>query len=237
MDEQSSSVHPMLSVLRYEGHQAKFLLDDPLDEVQRHIVEGQFYELEQLVYHRSLIPRHGRILDVGANIGNHTIFYALICRAELVVAVEPNKRASDLLQETIRLNAMEKSVELAAGMALGDVEGWGVLDQQEALHHNLGGVSIKAAGAEEGGRIPIRTGDAILKGRSVDFVKIDVEGNELAVLAGLKATIDIYRPNIAVEIVEANRRQLSTWCSANEYRIERTFQMYRGIINYICIPY
>lgn len=220
--------------LPLDGRPVRFALDDPHDEVQSHLVRGDFYEREQLDYHRTLIPRQGRVLDLGGNIGNHAAYYALVCHAELVVTVEPNERSWRLLQQTIEWNGLN-SIELVPGVAAGAGEAWASLDLTEANHHNLGGASVSYHAEREEGSVAVRTADAILGGRAVDFIKIDVEGSELQVLAGLQLTINSHAPVIAIEVMPNTRAAFGQWCASNGYRIERTFQMYRGIMNYVCL--
>jgi FkbM family methyltransferase len=218
------------------GREVSFALDDPIDEIQRYILKGEFYERGQLDYHSSLIPRGGRVLDVGANIGNHSVYYALVCEAELVVSIEPARRASRLFKRTLEQNALT-GIELHAATAAGAGSGWAMLDQTQAIHHNLGGTSIEIVAKRVPGAVRVCTADELLDGRAVDFVKIDVEGAEMDVLIGLQQTFDLYRPIVAVEIMPASRRSFATWCADNGYRIERTFQMYRNVLNYVCVPH
>ena len=222
-------------VVEARGRQIRFALDDPEDEIQRYILNGEFYECDQLAVHQTLIPRRSRILDLGANVGNHSIYYALVCEAESVVAVEPNSRACRLFSQTLKWNRID-TIDFHASVAVGAGNGWAVLDQTEALHHNLGGTSITVVSDQCQDSIPVLTGDAILDGREVDFIKIDVEGSELQALVGLQRTIYMQAPVLAVEVMPANRSAFFDWCDAQRYRVERTFQMYRGIMNYICLP-
>ena len=221
--------------LLVDGRPLRIALDDPEDEVQSHLVRGEFYEKEQLDYHRTLIPRQGKVLDLGGNIGNHAVYYAAVCRAELIVTVEPNERSWRLLRQTIEWNALN-SIELVSGVAAGAGEAWASLDLTEANHHNLGGTSVRYCAEQQEGSVPVRTGDAILDGRAVDFVKIDVEGSELHVLAGLQSTINTHAPAIAIEVMPDARAAFGQWCVSNRYRVERTFHMYPGIMNYVCLP-
>jgi len=217
------------------GRDIRFALDDPMDEIQRVLVGGSFYEHDQLEVHRGLIPRHGRVLDLGANVGNHAVFYAAVCEAELVVAVEPARRAWRLLKKTVKDNAL-CAIELHTGVAAGAGSGWALIDARESYAHNLGGTSVKIITETAPGAIPVQTGDDILAGRSVDFVKIDVEGSEMQALTGLQRTVDVCRPVVAVEVAPVCRDDFTEWCANNRYRIERSFQMYRGIWTYVCLP-
>jgi FkbM family methyltransferase len=219
----------------YDNTQVRFLIDDHLDEVQRHIFNGSFYEEDQLSVHKTLIPRNSRIMDVGANIGNHTVYYGMFCKPEMIISVEPNPRAFNLMQKTLSANNILNIVELLP-VALGEAEAFGVLNQMEAEFHNLGGVSIDFAEAGAEGALPIRTGDSVLAGRSVDFIKIDVESTEMQVLCGLKNTINSCRPIMSIEVMKDNWDSFKQWRQVNNYRIERTFYMYRNIHTYICVP-
>jgi FkbM family methyltransferase len=226
---------PLSATIEVGSLPIRFALDDPADEVQRHIFAGDFYERDQLEFHRTVIPRNGRILDLGANIGNHSVYYSEICNAEMVVSVEPSARACRLLQQTLEWNKLDR-IDFVPEVAVGAGDGWGLLDEHEADHHNLGGTSVKYVLTEASGMVPVRTGDAILGDRQVDFIKIDVEGSELQVLTGLQSTIHSQSPVIAVEVMAASKPAFFRWCERTGYRIERTFQMYRGIMNYVCFP-
>lgn len=233
MDSEQSGLFSV--VIAAGGKPVRFALDDVEDEVQAYLVAGEFYEKAQLDYHGTLIPRGGRILDIGANIGNHSVYYAVVCNAESVISVEPNERACQLFRRTVEWNRLE-SVTLVCGVAAGAGDGWATLDDTEANHHNLGGTSVTYHLKQVEGGIPVRTGDAILEGQPVDFIKIDVEGSEFEVLTGLQSTIHAQCPVLSVEVMPKGRKDFWQWCDENDYRIERTFQMYRGIMTYVCLP-
>ena len=233
--EKARTKRKQFGVIEIAGRKIKFAIDDPEDEIQRYIRNGEFYERDQLEFHQTLIPRRGRILDLGANVGNHSVYYALVCNAESVVAVEPNSRACRLFSETLEWNGID-TIDFHAGVAVGAGNGWAVLDQTEALQHNLGGTSMSIIPEQRDDAIPVQTGDSILQGREVDFIKIDVEGSELQALTGLQRTIHTQTPILAIEVMPTNRAGFFGWCDAHHYRVERTFQMYRGIMNYICLP-
>ena len=70
---------------------------------------GAYYESDLLdaIRCRRL---HGTFVDVGAHYGNHTIYFALECRAERVVAIEPNATSFDGLLANIRENDISQRV-------------------------------------------------------------------------------------------------------------------------------
>jgi len=94
--------------MKYRGRHFRMAVSDPLDVVQKHHVSGMFYELEELEYLRTLIPPRAVVADVGANVGNHAIYFSQICRAARVTAFEVNESAIALLRRNVRLRNLCK---------------------------------------------------------------------------------------------------------------------------------
>jgi FkbM family methyltransferase len=167
-----------------------------------------FYEGDALRYLTRTVPRGGVIVDVGANIGNHAVFFA-VYMAELVIAIEPAPELAALLRQNLAANLIENAtvIEAAAGAKAG--EGYVVRPQGSVT--NAGATQVRPilnqvspAGAD---LVPITTIDAIVEAhageigdRTVTLLKIDVEGNEYAVLAGSKRLLAEHRPHLLVEI-------------------------------------
>lgn len=61
------------------------LEDHVIDRVRKNM---RFYEADLLEYLYYAVPHAGLFVDVGANIGNHTLFFARYM-AERVLAIEP----------------------------------------------------------------------------------------------------------------------------------------------------
>src|ERR687891_1726959 len=80
---------------------AMALPDKDSDHIQRFLAEqGRLYE-EEMLEHASVFVEPGDlVIDVGAFIGTHTLFYALVCRAR-VVAFEPNPRSCAMLRANV----------------------------------------------------------------------------------------------------------------------------------------
>src|SRR5688572_17523271 len=85
----------------------------------------QFYELDLLQEIAARVPWHtGSAIDVGANIGNHSVFFAKIL-GKSVVAIEPQEEALRILHEDIRLNGLEERItylHAGAGAASGKAQ-------------------------------------------------------------------------------------------------------------------
>lgn len=83
----------------------------PRDDIQRHILRhATFYEHAQLADIRPLVPPGAVVADIGANIGNHTLYFALLCGAARVLAFEPMRVASGILRRNLALNGVEDRV-------------------------------------------------------------------------------------------------------------------------------
>lgn len=72
---------------------------------------GRIYESRMLEFIRSL-NKKGTYVDVGANIGNHSVFFDKFCKSDKVVAIEPIKQIFDVLSENIDLNKARKTTTL-----------------------------------------------------------------------------------------------------------------------------
>lgn len=136
------------------------------------------------------------VLDVGANIGAHTVPLAQMVGAEgIVVAFEPQPVLHKILCANLVLNSVPNV--LTYPMALGDREGEcliPVLDYSQPF--NFGGVGMDRV--EEGEAVPLgRLDDFELE--RVDFIKLDVEGFESKVLEGAAETIARCHPIMYIE--------------------------------------
>lgn len=184
---------------RYEKHITMYLPHYEEDFIQKTIVEcADFYEAGELEYLRNTFLKGGEvILDIGANIGNHTVFFSKICNAEKVYAFEPIAETYETLCRNISLNHVEDRV-VANNVALGNDSGKGRIKHFNP--HNIGGTQIEAT---NDGAISIKRLDDYEFER-IDFIKIDVEGFEYKLLQGAKNTLNKHAPVIFVEIFEDN---------------------------------
>jgi len=83
--------------------------------------ENSFYELDHLEILNYLpIKNEGAFVDIGANIGNHTTYYAKVMNRD-VYAFEPIKENYKLLKNNILLNKIDNKVK-SFNVALGNIE-------------------------------------------------------------------------------------------------------------------
>jgi FkbM family methyltransferase len=155
---------------------------------------GEFSEGEVEVFRSALRP--GDVaLDIGANLGAHTIPMArLVGPTGFVFAFEPQRILFNVLCGNTALNELTnvKVFPLALGRASGQTR---VMPVDYGGANNFGGISL---GGERGEAVPVATLDDIGLPK-LRFIKLDVEGMELEVLLGAKATLARDRPILYVE--------------------------------------
>jgi FkbM family methyltransferase len=208
-------------------------LTNPADLIQHSYLRGQFFEAESLAKLKALVkvPRP-RIVEVGANIGNHVVWYARHLDAERIYPVEPNPEALRLLDANIAANGIEARID-RRGMGLGAGAGEGRFVAQTDNADNLGATRLVAAA--DGG-IETRSLDALMGEERVDFIKIDAEGMELDVLEGASALIARDKPVIWVEVLKPNIMGfVQTWCRKAGYRVVDSTG-YHNTVDYFAIP-
>lgn len=205
-------------VFKQHGQQLQFCLPDANDHIQKQIrLQARFYEQAMLDDISPKIREGGCVVDVGANIGNHTIYFSKILGLP-VVAFEPNPKALVLLRQNITLNKLDHLVDVH-DVALGASDSIAsVLDEDP---HNLGRASVKPAGCTDT-IVQVRRLADVMGSRTPALIKIDVEGMEPDVLQGAVPLLQRDRPLLLIEAatyeqllaVEALTRPLGYRCIA-----------------------
>ena len=151
--------------------------------------------------------RNATVYDIGGFQGLLTLFFA--ARAPQVVVYEPNHASRDRLEENLRLNGVTnvrvRSVGLGAAPAMLDLVFDPRMGGGASGDRHVGG-QIRAA-AHQTVRIPILRLDddrRLFNLPDPTFVKIDVEGMELAVLQGMPDTLARH-PALFIELHGAER--------------------------------
>lgn len=156
---------------------------------------GEHTELELKMLGK-LIPSGGTVIDVGANIGVHSVFFAKAVGPQgRVLAYEPQRQSFQLLSANAALNGLVNlRIERAAvGPQKGQIH---VPDLDPNAEHNFGGISVNAVG--DGEPVDMIALDSLDLSRC-DLIKIDVEGLEIDVLLGAKDTLVLHAPLLYVE--------------------------------------
>lgn len=169
-----------------------------------------YYEIEVLKKFGKYIPQDSVIYDIGANIGNHTVYFHKYMNPKKIYSFEPIKEIYDVLIKNIENNNIKDVVTF--NKAVGNIEG---KVRMEIDNNNLGASKIVE---EDIGDIQVVSIDNTnLEGPN--FIKIDVEEYELKVLLGMKNTLIKYKPIIWIEIFPHNFEKINEYLDNIGYEI------------------
>ena len=220
-----------LTHCRIRGRAVTFCTDMANDPIQRKNRAGAFYETSDLYLLDAHFPPGGTFVDIGANIGNHSLYFALILGAGRIIPFEPNPLCYRLLIQNVLVNRCLDRFDLGRlGIGLGDrqADGFGM----EERAHNLGAAALLPGQ----GVISVHRADEMLRDTDPDLIKIDVEGMELAVLDGLSGLLARRRPKLFVEVGQDNDAAFRDWAARAGYKILLARHRYRRATNYLIGP-
>jgi len=219
---------PPFDVVHLPEYGLSVCLNLQRDPVQRSLRGGNFFEQEELELLKNYVKRGAHIIDIGANIGNHALFFATQLKAQRVVVIEPNPLALAPLVANVLVNQLTNVIDIGAlGVGLSDrsESGFGM----KRHDRNLGATKMFAGK----GKLQVHAGDDLFADETPDFIKIDVEGMEMQVLAGLEATITAHRPLLLIEIDNENDEAFEAWRQTHKYDVVNTKKHYRKNCNYM----
>lgn len=168
---------------------------------------GRYYEAHTQSLFRAAVREGDVFVDIGANIGMTVLVAArLVGPRGKVVAFEPNPQVFQRLSEHLSINQLAGLVE-ARNLGLADAPGELVLHVPthtgQASFAPLADEVARTGATDR--RVSVRVGDEELAALPPGpmLVKIDVEGFETRVLAGLTRTLAQRRPAVCTEAVPA----------------------------------
>lgn len=215
---------------RDELGQLSFFVQNPNDSIQRFHSNGLFYEAEDLKLIEPWIDPRGVFLDVGANVGNHTVYFARMFPELRVVPFEMFERVFTNLTINVALNELRNVDRSYLGKAIGRTAGRCAIESRHP--DNLG--LVKAVVGS--GDIEMLALDSLKDILTPNFVKIDVEGAEMDVLFGMREIISRDRPRMFIEIDNKNNRSFETWLDEYGYRVVDKVKRYEVNCNYLIVP-
>lgn len=224
-------------------------------------VYGEWTESEIAIFEKLLRPGDN-VIDVGANLGCHTVPMARAVAPDgAVLAFEPQPRVFQLLASNAVVNGLSNVRLFPMGCAAQP----GTIffpEKDYSVDGNFGATSIEAMQASTddgrearqiGQHVQIVRIDDVFDLDALRLIKIDVEGMEADVIRGAERTIRTHRPIIFVENEIAERSeallrliaghgydlywQIAYFYSPQNYRREETNLFGRGFcVNNICFP-
>lgn len=159
------------------------------------LTDGDFDTALRLLVNHTIKPSMV-VADVGAHIGLFSLFAAR--RAIHVHAFEPAPVNVAYLRRNVEANQLSNVTITQAAVS----DKAGELTFYLMPGHTMGHSAFRSSWTSEALTVPAVTLDEAFAGKQLDFVKIDVDGHEMAVLAGMIKTLK--RPNLQLVIELSN---------------------------------
>lgn len=179
-------------------------------------------------------------IDCGANIGVHTVEWAIAMTGwGSVIAIEAQERIYYALAGNIALNNAFNAIAMHA--AVSSESGVMNMPQPDYLTAgSFGSLELRKSDRNEfiGQEIDYSDGKLVpvqklalddLKLPRVDLIKIDIEGMEMEALQGARESIERCRPILLIEQIKSAREDLRAWL------IERGYEVIDAGINLMAV--
>lgn len=190
---------PFIKDIHVEGVSFKIMLDPVRNSgVDDDIAKNGYWEKELSAQIKKNLPEGGVFLDIGANIGYHSLFAAASLQGSgKVYSFEPLPHLCTQLKESISVNGFT-NIEVC-NFGLAESKGEHVIYIRD---ENTGGSSlldlqgIRVKGTQ---KITVKELDSFFGDQKVDAIKIDVEGYEYEALKGGREVLEKNHPLIFME--------------------------------------
>lgn len=194
------------------------------------------HEREVLEYMGSHISPESVVLDIGANVGHHTLFFAL--KAREVHAFEPNTAFREQFEMLMTRNHLAHT----------HLHGFGLGDKTESATYyaptgdNQGVGSFvsghKSTNVDVGTMDIVRGDEAVrvLNLSRIDFIKIDVERFEESVLLGLQETLHKFKPVVVMEYAKRDFASTESFLSLTSGYIPYVLATNKPFLFFFNIP-
>jgi FkbM family methyltransferase len=158
---------------------------------------GESFESDELTLASQYIKDDSIILDIGANIGLHSLSFSMMAKNGLVIACEPQPITFRTLEKNISQNNIKNIIPLNLAIAKAPKIAEFYVMKDDA-YSSLIDTSRKEL--SEKINVLCTSVDGVFGDIRFDFVKIDVEGLEFNVLESMCNLIQRHHPVIFCEI-------------------------------------
>ena len=166
-------------------------------------LSGNYYvglhEFRDMAFVSHFLAPGDLFVDIGANLGSYSLIASGVCGASSI-SFEPVPSTFERLKHLVRVNSLDRLIEprccaLSSGAEDGAFESLWFSTDRDTRNSFVGS---DYAGDKQ--RVHVSSLDQQLSGRSPVLLKIDVEGFELAVLAGGRAVLA--RESVLAVVIE-----------------------------------
>lgn len=190
----------------------------------------------ELVWIKEYLPQNAVILDIGANVG--TFLYQLENKLDHrnIYAFEPNKKLHDRLKRlfpTMKVLPLALSDEnMVAEFKVPIINGK-MVASRGTLNTSYKEKGEEKSYTEKVQVIKLDDWAATVSLNKLDFIKIDVEGNEMKTLLGARKTIQQFLPTLMVEMEQRHHStpiwneiaEVENWGYEARYLNRHTFEL------------
>lgn len=158
------------------------------DEIFR---KRNFYEYELFEKWKNHFPSDGLMLDIGANIGNHSLMYNHYFPNLEIWAFEPIFENFKLLKENT------ENIKNVLCFNVGVGSRTGVVNFSIVEENNYGTYTVSPVVGNQ--NMILSLDDLEFSDKKITFIKIDVEGHELSCIEGMRKLLEKHKPLIWIE--------------------------------------
>lgn len=190
-----------------------------------------------------LVSRNDVILDIGANIGTHSVIFSRKSKLGKVYAFEPQSLTFSILQNNILYNSLTNVIPLHYAITTLDNHAVS-MDNFSFVGQRVNNGALRLSPFKNKqiiGEVSLsRTIDSF-NFKQINFIKMDIQGSEIMALAGAKRTIKKSRPTMFIEIEQIHLEALG-YTTIQLIEKIRSFQyvIYRinanSFVDHLCVP-
>lgn len=203
----------MIKTIKYLDHEACVKITDERDHIQKHWLLDTFYEAKRnglLSYlYETYRGELKTFYDVGASVGNHTLFFHKCMGADFVASFEPHRPSYLHLKTNVFVSRIPAARQRTYHMALGEYAARGHTELYGECNTDNDGIVSPNVGmckfVPGAGDVPMVPLDDVFEAAAEDvpppdFIKIDAEGYEMKIIVGATGLIEEFRPILSVEV-------------------------------------
>ncbi len=160
-----------------------------------------YHEYREFVFLNKFLKPEMVFVDIGANLGEYSMFAAKRLTQGRVLAFEPLPKMWKLLEENAHLNNFTNINIYKYGLS--DREAVLPIHEIEDLHEGLTTLFPGERTTRNVTEVPLKSFDTEVEKYAInriDFIKCDIEGGELFALRGAQKSIEKFRPVVMVEL-------------------------------------